>query len=124
MVAEDESMALIFHQVEAVAGTDYSVVINGESGTGKELIARSVHQAGPRKEQAFVPVNCASIPDTLFEREFFGHRKGAFTGAIANRKGRFQTAGKGTLFLDEIGELPLALQAKILRVLQEKQLLF
>jgi Nif-specific regulatory protein len=98
-----------------------TVLLLGESGTGKELVARAIHEAGNRKEKPFVKVNCAALPETLLESELFGHERGAFTGAHATRTGRFELADNGTIFLDEIGEMPLALQAKMLRVLQEKQ---
>ena len=107
--------------VEAVALTSATVLILGESGVGKELIARAIHRMSPRAERPFIKVNCASIPPTLFESEFFGHVKGSFTGAHRDRLGRFELANGGTLFLDEIGEIPLALQAKLLRVLQESE---
>lgn len=121
MVAEDEAMALVFHQVEAVAGTDYSVVINGESGTGKEMLARVIHQLSNRSEAAFYAVNMASFSKTIFEDEFFGHAKGAYTDASRDRLGFFEAAHGGTLFLDEITELDPALQAKLLRVIEERE---
>jgi transcriptional regulator with GAF, ATPase, and Fis domain len=108
-------------QIEMVAPTNASVLILGESGTGKELAARGIHERSPRKEAALVRVNCASVPRELFESEFFGHTRGAFTGAVKDRVGRFELANGGTLFLDEIGEVPLELQSKLLRVLQEGQ---
>lgn len=108
-------------QIEMVAPTNASVLILGESGTGKELVARAIHDRSPRKEAALVRVNCASVPRELFESEFFGHVRGAFTGAVKDRVGRFELADRGTLFLDEIGEVPLELQSKLLRVLQENQ---
>jgi two-component system, NtrC family, response regulator AtoC len=107
--------------VHRAAGTDTTVLLEGESGTGKEVFARAVHVLSPRAEGPFVAINCAAIPDTLLETELFGHEKGAFTGAAARKPGRFELAHRGTLFLDEIGDLPLPLQAKILRALEEKR---
>jgi DNA-binding NtrC family response regulator len=121
LVAEDESMALVFHQVEAVAGTDYSVVINGESGTGKEMLARVIHRLSNRSKAPFYAVNMASVSKTIFEDEFFGHAKGAYTDAGSDRRGFFEAAHGGTLFLDEITELDPALQAKLLRVIEERE---
>jgi len=114
-------MEQVFKTVEKVAATEVSVLIGGETGTGKELIAREIHRRSQRRQGPFVTVNCGAIPETLMESEFFGHVKGAFTGAEATRPGKFQAADKGTIFLDEIGEMPMALQVKILRVLQEHQ---
>ncbi|CAB1059667.1 Response regulator of zinc sigma-54-dependent two-component system [Olavius sp. associated proteobacterium Delta 1] len=121
MVAEDESMALVFHQVEAVADTDYSVVINGESGTGKEMLARVIHRISNRSKAPFFAVNMASFSKTIFEDEFFGHAKGAYTDASSDRRGFFEAAHGGTLFLDEITELDPSLQAKLLRVIEERE---
>jgi transcriptional regulator with GAF, ATPase, and Fis domain len=111
----------VSQQLHRAAGTDTTVLLEGESGTGKELFARALHALSPRADGPFVAINCAAIPDTLLETELFGHEKGAFTGAAARKPGRFELAHRGTLFLDEIGELPLGLQAKILRALEEKQ---
>ena len=120
-VGESPGLQKVLRQVQLVAPTDAAVLITGESGTGKELVARAIHDRSARKERAFIKVNCAAVPDTLFESEFFGHAKGAFTGALADRAGRFDLADRGTLFLDEIGEVPMAMQAKLLRVLQERE---
>ena len=114
------SMMEVFRKVQKVAPTDISVLISGETGTGKELIAREIHTRGPRSSGPFVVINCGAIPENLMESELFGHVRGAFTGAVATRPGKFQQANGGTLFLDEIGELPLALQVKLLRALQER----
>ncbi|UCE55875.1 MAG: sigma-54-dependent Fis family transcriptional regulator [Desulfobacterales bacterium] len=122
MVAADEAMALVFHQIEAVAGTDYSVVINGESGTGKEMLARVIHKLSNRANAPFYAVNMASISKTIFEDEFFGHAKGAYTDAATDRRGFFEAAHGGTLFLDEITELDPSLQGKLLRVIEEREL--
>ena len=109
----------VCNSIRQVAPTDATVLILGDTGTGKELVARAIHEASARRSEALVRVNCAAIPESLIESEFFGHEKGAFTGATSQRAGRFAQADGGTLFLDEIGELPLDLQAKLLRVLQE-----
>ena len=119
IVGESPALHRVLEQIRMVSATEASVLILGESGTGKELVARAIHEAGPRKSRALVRVNCASIPKDLFESEFFGHVKGAFTGAVKDRVGRFEMADGGTLFLDEVGEIPPDLQAKLLRVLQE-----
>src|SRR5579872_1687188 len=119
ILGSSASLARVLRQVDTVAATNANVLVQGESGTGKELIARAIHQRSPRSNKALIKVNCGSIPKELFESEFFGHVKGSFTGAIRDRVGRFQLADRGTLFLDEIGEIPLELQAKLLRVLQE-----
>jgi transcriptional regulator with GAF, ATPase, and Fis domain len=113
-------MQEVFKRIEKIAQTDISVLVTGETGTGKELIARAIHQRSPRKDKPFITINCGAIPENLLESELFGHAKGAFTGAVATKQGKFQAAIGGTLFLDEIGELPLQLQVKLLRALQEK----
>jgi Nif-specific regulatory protein len=119
IVGRSPLLARALRQLEQVAGSDASVLLLGESGTGKELFAQALHRMSARSAQPFIKVNCAAIPDTLFEAELFGHEKGAFTGAVQARPGRFEMADGGTLFLDEIGDLPLSLQVKLLRVLQE-----
>ncbi|WMN60203.1 sigma 54-interacting transcriptional regulator [Pseudoalteromonas xiamenensis] len=121
MVGQSERFLNVLQQVELVSKTESTVLIQGENGTGKELIARSLHRLGNRKNQSFIKVNCAAFSESLLESELFGHEKGAFTGAVERRKGRFELAHGGTLFLDEIGELSLAAQSKLLRVLQESE---
>jgi transcriptional regulator with GAF, ATPase, and Fis domain len=122
LIGSCPQMVEVYNRVEKVASTDITVLINGETGTGKELIAREIHNRSPRAKGSFITVNCGAIPENLIESELFGHVKGAFTGAVANQIGKFQAADGGTIFLDEIGELPLQLQVKLLRVLQEKQI--
>ena len=121
IIGDSPALEQVLEQVELVAPTDATVLILGETGTGKELIARAIHNASARRGRPFIKLNCAAIPLDLLESELFGHEKGAFTGAIAQRIGRFEAADKGTLFLDEIGDIPPALQAKLLRVLQEQE---
>jgi len=120
IVGTSPPMQSVFRKVEKIAPTDISVMITGETGTGKELIAREIHNRSPRTGKPFVTVNCGAIPENLLESELFGHIKGAFTGAVANKQGKFQAADGGTLFLDEIGEMPIELQVKLLRAIQEK----
>ena len=119
MIGKSEAMAGVYRTIEKAAAYATTVLIQGESGTGKELVARALHVRSPRKERRFVAVNCGAIPEALLESELFGHRRGAFTDAVADKRGLFEEAHEGTLFLDEIGELPLATQVKLLRVLQE-----
>jgi formate hydrogenlyase transcriptional activator len=121
VVGRSAALRAVLNQVEIVAPTDSTVLILGETGTGKELIARAIHNLSERRGRALVKVNCAAIPTGLLESELFGHEKGAFTGAIAQRTGRFELASGGTLFLDEVGDIPLELQPKLLRVLQEQE---
>src|SRR5689334_20415070 len=121
IIGDSPALEQVLEQVELVAPTDASVLILGETGTGKELIARAIHSASARHGRPFIKLNCAAIPLDLLESELFGHERGAFTGAIAQRIGRFEAADKGTLFLDEIGDIPPALQPKLLRVLQERE---
>jgi DNA-binding NtrC family response regulator len=121
LVGADASLRKVFASLERAATTDTTVLIEGESGTGKELFARSLHALSDRSAMPFVAINCAAIPETLLETELFGHEKGAFTGAVGRKPGKFEMAHRGTLFLDEIGDLPLSLQAKILRALEEKR---
>ena len=121
IIGESPSLKNAILSLQRAAGTDTTVLLEGESGTGKELFARALHALSQRSDGPFVAINCAAIPDNLLETELFGHEKGAFTGAVARKPGKFEVAHKGTLFLDEIGDLPLALQAKILRALEERR---
>jgi len=121
LIGSSPKFRALLTEVARVAPVDSAVLIQGETGTGKEVIARAIHEASPRRNQRFVALNCAAIPSALLESELFGHERGAFTGAWAQTKGRFQMADEGTLFLDEIGDLPLELQPKLLRVLQERE---
>jgi DNA-binding NtrC family response regulator len=118
IVGKSPAMLTIFEKIDVVAKTDSSVMIYGESGTGKELVANAIHNLSPRKDKPFIKINCAAIPETLLESELFGHEKGAFTGAAQRRKGKFEIANGGTIFFDEIGDMPLSLQAKLLRILE------
>src|SRR6059036_2515296 len=122
LVGSSKKMQEIFRLIEMVAPSTASVLITGASGTGKELVARTVHELSPRRGKSFIPINCAAIPETLIESEVFGHEKGAFTGALERRIGCFELAEGGTLLLDEIGEMPIATQAKLLRVLEDRKL--
>jgi formate hydrogenlyase transcriptional activator len=121
LIGTSPALETVLEQVERVAPTHSTVLIQGETGTGKELISRAIHNISPRCGRPFIKLNCAAIPFDLLESELFGHEKGAFTGAIAQKIGRFEMADKGTLFLDEVGDIPLALQPKLLRVLQEQE---
>ena len=122
LIGSSAKFRALLDNVDMVAPVDSAVLIQGETGTGKEVIARAIHEASPRRKNRFVAINCAAIPSTLLESELFGYEKGAFTGAVAQTLGRFQAADRGTLFLDEIGDLPLELQPKLLRAVQEKQI--
>src|SRR6202048_1991832 len=122
VIGNSPALEAVLEQVERVAPTGSTVLIQGETGTGKELIARAIHNLSSRCGRPFVKLNCAAIPFDLLESELFGHEKGAFTGAIAQKVGRFELADKGTLFLDEVGDIPPGLQPKLLRVLQEQEL--
>lgn len=122
MVGKSEAMKSVFELVKLVSSASANVLITGESGSGKELVARALHNSGPRKGKRFVPINCTAIPEHLLESELFGHVKGSFTGAITDKKGLFEEADQGTLFLDEIGDLSLPLQGKLLRILQDRQI--
>jgi formate hydrogenlyase transcriptional activator len=121
LIGHSVALREVSEAIGMVAPVDSAVLVVGETGTGKEVIARAIHDAGPRRQQRFVTVNCAAIPAGLLESELFGHERGAFTGAVSQTVGRFQAADRGTLFLDEVGDLPLELQPKLLRVLQERQ---
>jgi DNA-binding NtrC family response regulator len=121
IIGEDGKLRQVSQQLHRAAATDATVLLEGESGTGKELFARALHALSPRADGPFVAINCAAIPESLLESELFGYEKGAFTGATQRKPGRFELAHRGTLFLDEIGDLPLALQAKILRAIEEKR---
>ena len=121
IIGKSEKMQDIFEKIRIIAPTDTTVLITGESGTGKELVANAIHFNSPRKNEAFIKVSCAALPETLLEAELFGHERGAFTGALKQKKGRFELAHKGTLFLDEIGEINQTVQVKLLRVLQERE---
>ncbi|MCB1767887.1 MAG: sigma-54-dependent Fis family transcriptional regulator, partial [Candidatus Competibacteraceae bacterium] len=120
LVGVSREMQEVRDLIKQVAGTEATVLITGESGTGKEAVASNIHGLSPRRDRPFVPVNCGAIPSELLESELFGHEKGAFTGAISSRQGRFEIAEGGTLFLDEIGDMPMDMQIKLLRVLQER----
>jgi transcriptional regulator with GAF, ATPase, and Fis domain len=121
LIGSSMKFQTVLEQINKVAPVDSAVLVQGETGTGKEVIAQAIHEASPRRQNRFVALNCAAIPSALLESELFGHERGAFTGAVAQTIGRFQSADRGTLFLDEIGDLPLELQPKLLRALQEKQ---
>ena len=121
IIGRSARMRALFEMIETIAASASTVLIHGETGTGKELVARAVHQTSPRRAQRFVALSCSAIPETLLEAELFGHVRGAFTGAVASRQGRFEDADKGTLFLDEVGTMPMAVQMKMLRALQERE---
>ncbi len=121
IIGKDPRMQVVYRLIEDIARTDATALIQGESGTGKELVAAAIHQLSDRRDHPFVVINCSAYPDTLLESELFGHEKGAFTGAIRQKAGRFEQAHRGTVFLDEIGEIPLPGQINLLRVLQTQQ---
>src|ERR1700677_3723009 len=121
LIGSSPKFRAVLDQINMVAPVDSAVLVQGETGTGKEVIAQAIHDASPRRRNHFVAINCAAIPATLIESELFGHERGAFTGALAPRAGRFQLADRGTLFLDEIGDMPFELQPKLLRALQEQR---
>jgi len=122
IVGDSPGLRKVFQQIQIVAPTEATVLISGESGTGKELVARAIHEHSPRRDRPLIKVNCSAVPEALFESEFFGHVRGAFTGALKDKPGRFELADGGTLFLDEIGDIPLPMQAKLLRALQEQEI--
>jgi len=121
IIAKSKKMKELFRDIDIVSKSDSTILIEGESGTGKELVARAIHNLSRRKDNPFIPINCSAIPSELFENELFGHEKGSFTGAVSSEIGKIELADEGTLFLDEIGEMPQLIQAKLLRVLQEKE---
>jgi transcriptional regulator with GAF, ATPase, and Fis domain len=121
LIGRSRAMEALFRQMELVAPARANVLIIGESGTGKELVANAMHDHSPRRDKRFLPINCAAIPAEILESELFGHERGAFTGATARKLGKFELADQGTLFLDEIGELPLDMQVKLLRVLEQRE---
>ena len=122
LIGSGPAFTSLLVSIESVASRRCNILIEGETGTGKEVVAREIHDSGPRKDAPFIAVNCAAIPDSLLEAELFGHSKGAFTGAVQARAGKFEAANRGTIFLDEIGDMPLAIQAKLLRVIQEREI--
>ncbi len=122
MIGQSKAHKRLMEEINLVGGSDLTVLITGETGVGKELVAQAIHAASPRSEKPIISLNCAALPDTLVESELFGHVRGAFTGAVGDRRGKFELANSGTLFLDEVGELSLSVQAKLLRVLQSGQL--